>query len=116
MNALVTETDDRADLLGYSGSIVKSAIEPALAEQVTELWGVQAILESMRDSLKEREEEGELALDAPTYWIGVDLLARTVKKIAEDLEAPVLEERAVEMAEERRHERKMSGADDGDAS
>jgi hypothetical protein len=89
--------EDLNRLLGYAGSIQGSALDGALDEQRRKLWEATAVIESVAGALLQHFR-GSWPADVPEFNRALSMAARTVYAAAGDLEAGILEDRALAIA------------------
>lgn len=83
----------------YKGSIQGTALEEALDEQREAAWEIEAVLRMAAIAINEEIDSAEL--DAPNYFLALRRAADRARKLADDLEGSVLEDRAIEIARAR---------------
>lgn len=86
----------------YKGSIQGTALEAALDEQREAAWEIEAVLRMAAIAINEEIDSAEL--DAPNYFLALRRAADRARKLADDLEGSVLEDRAIEIAQAREAE------------
>ena len=91
----------RAELLGDIGKVSDGPIEQVLEEQRRALWGAVAIVESIAEALEQRFGR-DWPADVPQYPLALRSAAAAINGVTENLEAEVVEERALELARESR--------------
>ena len=91
----------RAELLGDIGKVSDGPIEQVLEEQRRALWGAVAIVESIAEALEQRFSR-DWPADVPQYPLALRSAAAAINGVTENLEAEVVEERALELARESR--------------
>ena len=91
---------DLADLdrlAGYTGTIQGTPLDTAIDDQRSRLWAAQSIVDMVIGSLQNHFDEAWPA-DIPDFPRALREASRVIGEVAGDLEAGVLEDRALEIA------------------